>query len=132
MGKVVDLSSIELHDADIVEINLKSECDSLDRIEIILESISFEDNFKADKIMLIINKCYKAKLNINSWISGRDVIVDFFITEKSDWLDSLIEINSSFGPKNKKLKHLCLNTNTSSKIEFILTEDIVIKPIKID
>jgi len=129
MEKVIDLSSIELHDADIVGINLKSNCDSLDRIEIILESIYFVDDFKTNKIMLIIDKCYKAKLNMNSWISGRDVIINFFITEKSDWLESLIEINSSFGPKNKKLKHLCLNTNTSSKIEFILTEDIIIKTI---
>ena len=129
MGKKIDLLSVQLHDADIIEINLKSNIDSLDIVEIILESDIFEEEFNSKRIKLTINQCIKIKLNMNAWIKGRDTVKDFFITDKSDWINSLEEFKATFIPRQKQIMHFCIISNTLSKIELLLTEDIVVKAI---
>jgi hypothetical protein len=128
MQKKVDLYSVELHDAFLKAINLISVEDSFDRIEIDLISEYFIPDFQTDKIKLVFNNCLMVRFCSYLW-SDIDYIQTFFIKDESEWIDEIEQkyTNKGWGPHKGKIKHFCLDMNTAGKIEFLITEDIIVE-----
>lgn len=119
---MISLLDLDLHDAQILEIYFQSKVDFNDCIKIVLESENFKKVFNTRKIELQIEECYKAKINVNMWISGKDTVRDFEIYDSSDWIKEEREKNNTI-PKN--IKHFVLELNTSgSVLDFLITKEI--------
>jgi hypothetical protein len=123
--KTIKINEIEWHDAIINEIKIESQNDAYDSIKLFISSKAFLKEYNKESISIILEEVFKAKLEFNMWMSGKDVINMVSITEESEWISQVKEkLNNNFGPVN--MKHFTINTNTNSRLEFLITKDLIL------
>lgn len=120
-------NNLELHDSYFIEMKFESIKDFNDRISIILESDNFMNTYETRRIMLVLEDCFKIVLNLNMWVSGKDTVKDYNISNSSDWLNTELE-NCKIKPK--ETQHFKLELNTSGSIfNFLISKEITILPV---
>jgi len=122
----ISVEEIEWHDAELNEIKIESLKDAYDSIKIILSSNNFIEGYNSKKITIILQEVFKAKFEVNMWITGNDVISNVSVKNDSEWLRQVSENKKgNFGPKT--MKHLIIRTNTDSCFEFLITKDLILE-----
>ena len=127
---MINLKDVYLHDAYISGLEIKTVNDHFDYIAINLESSEFKDEYGTDKIKVVFEGCYKAKLNLQMWISGTDSIRNCYYKEESDWLKDVQTLHyRGLLPKSKEFKHIIFELNTSGSVIEILASYIKIESL---
>ena len=127
---MLNLEKMSFHDVYILGININTKKDHFDQITLFLESSEFVSDFATDKVILKFRECYKANLQLQMWIEGKDSIRSFEVLEQSNLLLEAGKILKASGSQLvTKLKHFQLNLNTSNSTIDILAEDVIVEPV---
>ncbi len=125
---MINISNITFHDAFITEVQIMTLDNHFDYVSLTLEALEFRERYNADKIKLIFDGCYKARLDLQMWILGKDTIRNCYCKKESDLLNQVdVLISKGLLPNNSKFKHFSIELNTSGS-----TIDILAKSAKIN
>ena len=122
----MNLEELNFHDVYIIGINISTKKDHFEQLSIFLESEDFVADFGTDKLILEFSDCYKANLQLQMWISGKDSIRELkFVDSSSDELKKINQMKEKgLIKKDDIFKHCEIILNTSSGRIEILAKDV--------
>ncbi|MHB8125650.1 MAG: hypothetical protein ACYDEJ_08440 [Desulfitobacteriaceae bacterium] len=127
---MLNVEELSFHDVYIIGINFSTKKDHFEQISIFLESEDFVSDFGTDKVILEFSDCYRANLQLQMWISGKDSIREFrFLDSSSAELKKINEMKEKgLIKKDDIFKHCEIILNTSfGKIEILAKEVSLVK-----
>lgn len=119
---MIDILQYNFHDKEIKSINLNSNNDFMDEIDIL-----FID--EEDKILILKCKnCLQCKIEGNGWIVGKDSIRECEIREE---IKAVNVVPRVFGSMiGTEFKEILINLNTSNTNIYIIANEILLDYIK--
>jgi len=128
---MLDISDIYFHDAYFVGIEITTLKDHFDYVAFKLEYDEFREQFGTDKIKLIFDECFMAKMFLPMWFHGKGYLMDVYYKKESDMLDEINDLkNKKCLPKDIEFKHYCLECNSGSVID-ILAKGFRVESVKV-
>jgi hypothetical protein len=126
---MISIDKLPLHDSYILGIDIKTNTDHFDTITITLESSAYIDLYQTKTIKLNFKDCFKAKLDLQMWISGKDSIRSLDVLNEEKSIVLVNPVNKEFGPSANDLVHYHINLNISNSNIDIWAKDLEIKPV---
>jgi hypothetical protein len=128
---MINLAEICFHDAYIYGISVVTGKDHFDKISISLDSNTFISDFGTSKVSLQFTECFRAELQLQMWISGKDSIRELDIID-SDSSAEIRKINDlkekGYIKKDDVFEHCEITLNTSGSKITIISKDINVIP----
>jgi hypothetical protein len=122
---MLNIQELSFHDVYILNINLNTKKDFFDQIKIFLKSADFIPHLGTDKVILEFSECYKANLQLQMWIGGKDTIRELRFMDSSDELSKINEMKEKgLIRKEDSFKHCEIILNTSSSKIDILAKEV--------
>jgi|GEM_PF-2619799 len=125
-----NVEKFSFHDAYINGINIITIKDHFEKVNIFLESNEFMNCFGTSKVSLVFEDCYKADLQLQMWISGKDTIRELRLVDdsSSQEIKKIIELKEKgFIKKDDIFIHCEIILNTSGSKIVILAKGIKVK-----
>lgn len=123
------IDNLPLHDSYILGIDIKTNTDHFDTITITLESSSFINLYQTKILKFNFKDCFKANLNLQMWIIGKDSIRSFDILSNFLSNDLVNAANKGSGPNANDFVHYHFNLNISNSDIDIWAKEFEIEPV---